>query len=81
MMDHDLKIWPEYFEAVRRNEKTCEIRKNDRNFAVGDFLYLREWCPKVCAYTGRTLMRPVRHIMNGGQFGIESGYVLISIGG
>jgi ASC-1-like (ASCH) protein len=42
-MRHDLKILPQYFEEVYNGNKTFEIRKNDRDFKVGDILMLREW--------------------------------------
>jgi ribosomal protein L37E len=43
MTVHSLKTWPEYFEAQRAGRKTFELRRNDRNFQVGDLLVLREW--------------------------------------
>jgi len=43
---HVLKLWPEYFEAVASGAKTVELRReDDRHFAVGDVLVLREYRP------------------------------------
>jgi hypothetical protein len=54
---HELKCWPEYFEEIWQYRKTFEMRHNDRDFQVGDLLYLREWDPKTKEYTGREIMR------------------------
>jgi ASC-1-like (ASCH) protein len=35
---HELKIKREYFNAIKSGEKTFEIRKNDRDFQVGDIV-------------------------------------------
>lgn len=37
-IDHNLKILPEYYIAVSDGSKTFEIRKNDRDFHLGDIL-------------------------------------------
>ena len=42
---HLLKCWPEYYEATISGHKTFDIRKNDREFMVGDILSLQEWDP------------------------------------
>lgn len=54
MAQHELKSWPEFFEAVMDGRKTFEIRENDRNFQVGDLLVLKEFkpCPR-CHGSGR----------------------------
>lgn len=36
MTTHTLKIYKKYADAVMSGAKTFEIRKNDRNFKVGD---------------------------------------------
>ena len=53
---HELKIKPVYFEAVKEGIKTFELRKDDRNFKVGDILLLREWEHK---YSGRKIKKKV----------------------
>ncbi|WP_414730659.1 DUF3850 domain-containing protein [Bacillus badius] len=40
MATHDLKIWTEYFQEVQKGNKNFEIRKKDRNFKVGDTIFL-----------------------------------------
>lgn len=39
--EHRVKIFPSYFEAQVNNSKNFEIRKNDRNYQVGDLLLAR----------------------------------------
>lgn len=43
---HKLMTWRAPFEAVRTGVKRHEVRENDRGFAVGDVLQLREYCPR-----------------------------------
>lgn len=45
-MEHDLKCWPKYYEYVASGDKTFEVRRNDRDFRVGDTLLLREYEPR-----------------------------------
>ncbi|RWX54972.1 DUF3850 domain-containing protein [Photobacterium chitinilyticum] len=40
MKTHVLKIQPEYLEAIIKGVKTFEIRKNDRDFKVGEYAHL-----------------------------------------
>lgn len=45
-MNHELKIWPQYYRRVADGSKTFEIRDNDRGFQAGDTVRLREWDPE-----------------------------------
>lgn len=66
MMRHELKIATEYFEAVASGEKNFEIRRNDRGYARGDVLRLREYNVDT-GYTGRLLTREVTYMTDYGQ--------------
>jgi hypothetical protein len=44
-MRHELKTWPEFYRAIQDNKKTFELRYDDRRYAVGDELLLREFEP------------------------------------
>lgn len=76
---HELKTWKEYFHEVLVGRKTFEVRKNDRDFKKGDTLILKEWDNEKQEYTGRQTARGVSYVLHGGQFGIEDGYVVMSI--
>jgi hypothetical protein len=75
---HRLKLWPSEWEAQRAGIKTYEIRRSDRDFAVGDTLELDEWDPERgrlspgLGYTNRVLEVLVKHITRGGQWGLPS---------
>ena len=78
---HDLKTWPEYYAAVRDGMKPFEVRKNDRDFRVNDLLRLWEFDPKLAIHTGSYVMRRVTYVLDGGQFGVEPGYVVLGLAG
>ena len=42
-MKHELKTLPKYYKAVVKGEKTFEVRKDDRDFQVGDTLLLQKY--------------------------------------
>ena len=75
--EHELKTWPQYFEAVHSGLKTFEIRRDDRGFAVGDTLWLREWNPLLVAYTGRECRR---HVVYATTWEQKPGFVVLGLG-
>jgi hypothetical protein len=79
MINHDLKTWPDPFQAVWEGKKLFELRRNDRNFRVGDSLLLREWLPDTREYTGRCIQAEVTFVLHGGEFGLPEGLVVMSL--
>jgi hypothetical protein len=61
---HELKTWPEYFAAVRVGLKDFEVRRWDRDFAVGDVLKLREYDPDTATYSGAYLTAVVTYVLD-----------------
>ena len=51
MKIHELKLDTEYFDDVKSGLKTFEIRKNDRDFKVGDVLALSLYSSYYREYT------------------------------
>src|SRR4030042_2230834 len=76
---HELKTWPISFDAILCGSKTFDIRRNDRDFRVGDTLELREYYPQLGEYSGKVLRCEVGFVLDGGQFGLEAGFVCMSI--
>ena len=71
---HELKILPEYFEAVVSGNKRFEIRKNDRNYKKGDILRLNEY--QEGQYTGDVHVSEITYITDYAQ---QDGYVVLGI--
>lgn len=80
MTEHDLKTINPYFQAVWDGVKTFEIRKNDRNFKVGDLLKLREYLPDCSGYTGRVIYAEINYILKQNTFeGLAPGYCALGL--
>lgn len=83
MTIHELKTWPAFFWPVVHGDKTFELRKNDRDFQVGDVLVLREWDPVTEQYTGASSPGwHVTYVLAAEMSGwvLQPGYVVLGIG-
>lgn len=76
MNSHFLKIKPIYFDDIKIGVKKAEIRKNDRDYAVGDYLHLFEFDKG--EYAQNSLVVKVTHITYGGVYGIDVDYIVMS---
>lgn len=68
-INHDLKLWPQYFPSLASGDRTAEVRQNDRDFRVGDVATFREWDPTTGEYTGHIpLQRVITFVVRGPLF-------------
>lgn len=72
---HCVKILPENFENVLSKKMSFQIRKDDREYKLGDCMYLQEFIED---YTGRSLPVKINHILKENE-GLRDGYVLLNI--
>lgn len=87
---HELKVWPEFWEPLRSGEKRFEVRRNDRGFRTGDIVVLQKTrfppplfdgskAHGIPIRTGEEIHKRIGWILDGGQFGIERGYVVMQL--
>lgn len=74
---HILKILPKYYEEVASLNKKFELRKDDRDYNVGDFLILKEFDDG--KFTGREFgCVQISYILRDcPQYGLAEGYCII----
>lgn len=82
MAIHKLKLNSIYYNDSASGIKTFEIRKNDRNYQVGDILELREWVWSKAdgkgVYTGETHWKIITYILDDSDY-LQDGYVCLSV--
>ncbi len=90
-MYHDLKTDSHIFQAVYDGKKIFDVRKNDRDYQVGDELRLLEGDigredavafrlgEAAFKLTGRFIWVRVTYVLKGPMYGIPEGWVVMSI--
>ncbi len=75
--EHELKLRSEFYLRVATGQKPFEIRKNDRDYQVGDRLIMREWQDGVgFVDNSETIIADVTYIST---FNQQPGYVVMGI--
>ena len=81
-MIHKLKLNFCYYDDSASGIKAFEIRKNDRNYQVGDVLELREWVWSGLegkgAYTGNAHRKVITYILDDAEY-LRDGYVCLGV--
>ena len=80
MKTHEVKILPNYYEDVLSGKKTFELRKDDRDYKVGDLIVLKEYDSSENVYTGREKMYGIGYILrNCPEYGLQEGYCILGL--
>ena len=73
---HELKILPKYYDEVISGKKRFELRKDDRDFQVGDTVSLKEF--EDGKYSGREKRFNIKYILrNCPEYGLKDGYCIL----
>lgn len=72
---HDVKLLSEYYVLVAAGIKTCEVRKNDRDYQPGDVLRLHEFDGVML--TGKILRAKITHVLTNEDF-VKEGFSVLS---
>jgi len=77
-MTHTLKTIQPYYDDVVSGAKPFEIRKNDRNFKIGDTLILQEFIDG--EFTGSEEKYTIGYVLSGcPEFGLMEGFVILGL--
>jgi hypothetical protein len=78
MKSHVIKCWPEYFQPLAIGQKSFEIRKNDRDYNLGDTLIIKEWNPETGKDTGRWVCKTITYMIQG-KFGLPEDVCVLQL--
>lgn len=87
MTCHELKVELAYYERIRSGEKTAELRRNDRDYQVGDVLrltpgvyvrneFMAAWRP--AGKSSPPLTARISHILSSFE-GLKNGWCVLSL--
>ena len=90
---HELKCWPQFFRVLLDGTKTFDVRKDDRDFRVGDLITFKEYDPldddfveggQVAGYSGRSVDLKIVYIFRGedcpGMWLLQQNVVVLGLG-
>lgn len=75
---HELKIKEEYLLEVALGNKTFELRKNDRDYQVGDLIHFNLTNGKEYSY-GKDIYQITYILKDVPQYGLDKEYCILAI--
>lgn len=76
-MNHELKIYKQFADAIINGDKTFEVRKNTRGFQAGDTVTFELKPPTETPHPIESKKYEIAYVMSG--YGIEPNYVVFGI--
>lgn len=78
---HSIKCIDPFFTECKLGIKPFEVRKDDRNYQVNEYLELRKFDPERQAYVKgeNPVLGRITYKLSGGKFGIEKGYCVLGM--
>lgn len=75
---HEIKLNRQFFPDVASGKKTFALRKNDRNYKVGDTVIFKEWDGR--DYIGGRIVTEITYILDEYTcIGLQPDYVILGI--
>ncbi len=71
-----MKTLDPFFELVFQGTKDFELRFDDRDFLVGDIVWLQEYKSNIP--TGRNIKKEIKYILRKFK-GLQAGYVILGL--
>lgn len=87
MTTHEVKSWSHFFDAIAEGKKRHDLRKNDRDYKIGDTMRLRRYDNINGGYTGETLDAEITYITSNkvpcafSSAVLPNDYCILSLGG
>lgn len=75
---HYLRTWTPLFKELKCGLRQIDIRKNDRNFKVGDTLILDEFNPETQKHIGNWTPKLITHVIDDERY-VKNGYVVLGM--
>jgi ParB family chromosome partitioning protein len=74
---HKLKTLQPFYSEVKMGLKTFELRKNDRNYKVGDIAFLQEYDMANDSLSGRAILIEITYILEN-IVGLDENFCIFS---
>jgi len=81
-MIHNLKVHPQFWEALISGKKAFDLRRNDRKFQICDTVLLKRYDPVGVGYTGEECEKQITYVLFPEDCpGLQPGYVILGFRG